>query len=132
MEGTTKEEDRVRYKVDVLLREYDTLREEVIARTNNRFAISGLLGAIMVFVGGKSELDIVWRWTVVLVALVVLTIFWWSIGDVMHQIGAHLIGIEGRVNALLGEQLLEWERATGNRRATRWLYPKFTTRKLVL
>ena len=103
-------------KVDVLLREYDTLRQEIISRTNNRFAIGGYLGAIVVFFCSQSQFSALVRWCVALGALVGLLLLWFMIGYLIEQAASRIAEVESTVNAILGEELLVYE--SRNRR--RW------------
>ncbi len=115
-------------KVDVLLREYDTLRQEIVSRTNNRFAMAGLLVAVAAFVISQPELVASERWGIAIVAFFVSIGGWWTIGFLIRCCAARLMEIEQRVNALVGDELLVWETRNAKRWSARFMYPKSTAR----
>lgn len=101
-------------KIDILLKEYDTLRTEILQRINSRFAIVGLLGALLAFVLSKFEwqpenllLDL--RWPITVCGLALLLGTWWRFGIIIRGLAARVRSIETRVNKLAGEELLSWE-----------------------
>ena len=101
-------------KIDILLKEYDTLRSEMLQRVNARFAIVGLLGALVAFVLSKFEwqpknLPLDLRWLIAALGLAVLLGTWWRFGTIIRGLAARVSSIEGRVNQLAGEDLLTWE-----------------------
>lgn len=114
-------------KVDLLLREYDTLRQEVISRTNNRFAILGLLGTVVAFVCTQTDIALTRQWVVVVVFLVVL---WWIVGYTMRKIGTYLAAVERRINELAGEKLLRWGQSVGDRALYRLLYLRACSKRV--
>ena len=55
MDGTGLMQPESKAKVDVLLKEYDSLRQEAIHRLNNRFHMLGYAGAIITYTAVQSE-----------------------------------------------------------------------------
>lgn len=103
-----------KFKIDILLKEYDTLRAEILQRINARFGIIGFLGTLFAFVLSKWEwqpkncsFDV--RWPIVALGLTVLLGTWWWFGIRMQRLAARVSSIEKRVNQLAGEELLTWE-----------------------
>jgi hypothetical protein len=101
-------------KIDILLKEYDTLRTEILNKINTRYGIIGFLGALFAFVLNKWE----WqpkncpfdtRWPVVIIGLLILFGIWLWIGVLIQGIAVHICSIEKRINQLAGDELLSWE-----------------------
>lgn len=99
----------IQAKIDVLLREYDAVRREIISRTNNRFAIGGYAVAVAAFVGSQPQISPALRWCVALGALVSLCMLWCVIGHLIEVAASRAAEIESRVNAILGEEIMAYE-----------------------
>lgn len=107
-----------KFKIEILLKEYDTLRTEILQRINARFAVVGLLGALFAFAlsevewqSEKFSID-VW-WLILALGVGVLLALWWRLGILIQRMATHLISIEQRVNQFAGEELLTWETKYG-------------------
>lgn len=105
-------------KINILLKEYDTLRAEMLQRMNGRFAIVGLLGALLVLVISKGEwqptgwkLDA--RWLVAVLGASILAGIFWRFGTLIRKLGTRVSKVEQRVNQLAQEDLLAWETCFG-------------------
>ena len=96
-------------KVQILLKEYDTLRAEIASRINQRFAIVGFVLAMVSFVGTKSDLAIPHRWVLGILGLAMSVVLWWRLGHLMKRCSTRICAIERRVNQLMGDELLVWE-----------------------
>lgn len=102
-------------KIDVLMKEYDTLRQEILARSNNRFSILGLMfaaaTALAAFKNTSMLKDIsltTAAWSMA-VWLLLMGAVWWSLGRLIYACNRRLVMIERQVNELAGEELLRWE-----------------------
>jgi hypothetical protein len=98
-----------RAKVEVLLREYDSLRGEVISRLNNRFNLLGYAGAILTYAvfqgGGITD----WRLLCAAGAALALLLVWLWGAKKIRELSRRIAMIEKQVNTLLGDSLLAWE-----------------------
>jgi hypothetical protein len=98
-------------QISILLKEYDSVRAEIRARTDNQFQLLAFAGVAAGWVlsehvrNGERHL---------LVALLVpfLWFLFWNLLQVIKRCGNRLVEIEKQINGLAGEHLLEWE--------TRW------------
>lgn len=108
--------DEQRHKVDILLKEYETLRQEVLARSGQRFALVTVAGGLMAFLI-KTEhwptLVVSTGWTQVTLALVctaALAMIWLRFQFLIERLGAGISRVEQRINALTNDAgLLRWE-----------------------
>lgn len=116
--------DEQRHKVEILLREYETLRQEVLARSGQRFALVTVAGGLMAFLI-KTEKWPAWvisaggtQATLALVGLVVLVVIWRRFQVLIERLGAGISRVEQRVNTLTGDaDLLRWETDQASRRS---------------
>ena len=98
-------------KVEILLKEYDTLREEILQRANQRFqflAISGAIGAVGFFTTSPFS---PFQSVAIIVSAVAVVCVWWRLGQIIAECARRVAEIERRVNKLVGEELLDWERS---------------------
>jgi len=100
-------------KVTVLLKEYDTLRQEIVGRISNRFGLVSFGSALVVFLvtqqPPRGRLVVVGLWVVFLLVL------WWRAGVLIRRCSKRIAEIERKVNSLVGEDLLVWETRIGGR-----------------
>jgi hypothetical protein len=110
-------------KLAALLMEYDKLRDEIVSRLNNRFAVIGYLGAMLAFVisqasgpwwpeppaGINLPKQFFWPGLLILVGLVFLFIVWRRFGFLIKKLSRRISEIEQDVNRLIGEDVLIWE-----------------------
>ncbi|HZQ28048.1 MAG TPA: hypothetical protein VFA94_10160 [Acidimicrobiales bacterium] len=98
-------------RVTVLMKEYDTLRAEILARIRSRFellAVSFAALAVLVKVQSASA----WLIIGLVGGVAVLhTYFGWSIARISDRVAA----IEDEVNGRLADELLRWESRLGSR-----------------
>jgi hypothetical protein len=93
-------------KIDILLKEYDTLRSEIINRIWSRFIVTGLLFAVVPLVSDKAGAPPLLS----LMSLgVVLTGMWWLVSRGIQSCGRRLCELEQQINTLAGDKLLQWE-----------------------
>mgnify|MGYP001590629171 CR=1 FL=1 len=105
-------------KIEILLKEYGTLRTEILQRINARFAVVGLLGALFAFAlsevkGQPGMFSIYVRWLSLALGAGVLVTLWWYLGIIIQRLASHISSIEQRVNQFAGEELLTWETKYG-------------------
>ena len=101
--------------IDILLREYDTLRAEALARIRARFEVVGFIVVSAAFVGSREAVSGSWRLGVGLLALVISGVSWGSFGLALRRLARRLRTIEKKVNKLAGQTLLDWESNPKNR-----------------
>jgi hypothetical protein len=100
-------------KIDILFKEYDTLRAEILNRTNNLFTLMAIGGGVLtLLLSFKNELRL-WLPLLLFFGLIFGFIAWINDRNI-RRIARRLMQIENQVNHLAGgdEPLLEWE--------TRW------------
>jgi hypothetical protein len=108
--------DEQRHKVDILFKEYETLRQEVLARSGQRFALVTVAGGLMAFLLKTED----WPtfvvnkgWTQATLALLcaaALLVIWWRFQFLIERLGTGISRVEQRINALTGDaELLRWE-----------------------
>ncbi len=105
--------DDDRLRIEVLMKEYDTLRAELLGRMDSRFALIGtsVAGAAIIACSGGTGLSI----AVVGAVVALLLLFWLRSGVLMMRCSEGIAAIEERINDLAGYRLLEWESNTRNR-----------------
>ena len=108
-------------KIQVLLAEYGTLRQEIVSRTGTRFGLLGLFLALATFITIPHDGNEYLQYSVGGTALIILLTVWGRLGWLMNRCGIRIVEIEKHVNMLIGEELLVWE----NRRARTLLFHKF-------
>jgi hypothetical protein len=107
-------------KIEILLKEYDRLGQEILGRINNRFVMLGLVGAFLgvVFFKESPILTIqFWglsvRTVLAISGLIALIAIWIYFGYLTGTLARRVSSIEKRVNELAGEDLLMWESRYG-------------------
>jgi hypothetical protein len=98
-------------KIEVLLHEYDTLRQEVMSRYSAQFQTIGAIGVIFAaliaaMVTGLGVVPGLWLIACGFVAFWAL--FLWADADI-SRLAKRLIELEKDVNTRAGETLLVWE-----------------------
>ena len=93
-------------KINILLKEYDTLRAEVLARKNSRFAFVGLISGVAVLLLSRDgEVS----WTLTAITILALCLLWAYIGHLIYRLSKGIQRVEAQVNALAEVPLLQWE-----------------------
>lgn len=108
-------------KVEVLLHEYDTLRAEILSRTQSRFSVCGFTGASLAFVITQNQIG-AWRWFLAVVAVLAIVAIWVNFGFLIRRCANRLVQVEDKVNQLAGEELLGWEHQCVRRAGERLFY----------
>ncbi|MFM9709083.1 hypothetical protein [Streptomyces galilaeus] len=110
--------------IDLMMKEYESLRAEVTQRINARQQAAGYAGAataIIAAIGGDIG---VWRWVIVFAVVLLVVLFLQDSNKAIQRIGLHLQKLERDVNDLAmeiyGREVLTWEtRRQGQRRRER-------------
>lgn len=107
-------------RIDILMKEYDSLRQEILSRTNNRFVMLGLVATFLGFalftensIFESRFLGLDTRAIVVISGILILMAIWLFFGYLVGALAARVSAIERHVNEIAGEQLLEWETRHG-------------------
>jgi hypothetical protein len=96
--------------IEVLLHEYDALRDEVLSRVSARFQLLGYLSIAAALVG-VSSISQHWIWVyVVVITLAILFGLWLYFGWAIKRCAIRLRKIEDEINGILGREVLRWER----------------------
>ncbi len=98
-------------KVTILLKEYEALRAEALARMNARFGFLGLAVGMMSLAYSRDSLTSL----DILVVLAFLVAVWFYIGQLLHRLRKGLERVEAEINRLAGEELLVWETKSSSR-----------------
>lgn len=109
------DEDR-KLRIDILLKEYDTLRTEILQRGNLRVGAIGLFVAIGILFFGESDGAFLWRVVAALLVLGAAGVIWIESWYGVGLCAFRLREVENRVNELAGEELLVWESTWASRR----------------
>ena len=97
-------------KIDILLKEYDTLRVEILQRTKSRFASLGLFSSIIAYGVFRSNphngLQLFFLGFIMFLVFAV----WFALGYCMWRCSNRISEIENKVNQIVGQgDLLRWE-----------------------
>jgi len=96
-------------EIEVLLHEYDSLRDEVLSRISARFQLLGYL-SIAATLLGVSSISNGWHWVpVVVITVAVLIALWLYLGFAVRRCAVRLREIEEEVNDILHRKVLRWE-----------------------
>ena len=104
-------------KLTILMKEYDTLRTEILQRSRQRFAFLGLIGAGAGYVLFKATSLKEFQILGLTVAVVLMACIWMQLGNIIVRCSNRLAEIEIQVNQIAGEDLLKWEH---EKRGSKW------------
>ncbi|WP_319574558.1 hypothetical protein [uncultured Desulfobacter sp.] len=96
-------------KIDVLLKEYDTLKAEILQRIRSRFAFLGLFISVGAFGLFKASDINSFKIGVLFFTALFLFAVWWQLGFVIKRCSKRIAEIEVVINQIAGEKLLRWE-----------------------
>jgi hypothetical protein len=104
-------------KIDILFKEYDTLRGEIITRGNSRdqlleFSALILAGLLAWIVSQPIHWVLIVVVSVILVSII-LTLYRWSVREI-DTIAKRLRKLEKLINEIAVAELLEWETRWGS------------------
>lgn len=91
------------------VKEYDTLRAEIIQRLGHRIAFLALTGAVGVYAFFRDNGLTLYQYFVIAVAVVFMSAVWLHLGNVIGRCSRRIAEIELQINAMAGEVLLRWE-----------------------
>ena len=94
-------------KIDVLLHEYTTLRNEILNNQNHLFQLFAICGAVFIWIM-VHPLDRRF-WLAVAVAVPALCYGLWVIRRDVDKAAKRIRQLEKAINALAGDELLVWE-----------------------
>jgi len=120
-----KQEISDNFKIDILMKEYESLRSEIFHRIDRRFAFLGLTGAVAAIALFKVDKYTVARVSILFASIFVLGAVWFHLGRLIQECSSRISEIEQQVNSLVGDELLVWETRRQNNlfhRVNRTLY----------
>ena len=109
----THEERRL--KIDILLKEYDMLREMIMSRIRSRLAIGGFLIALIGYLTSVADVPATWRILWTSTAAIVIAAVWYRFGQLIKRATLRVVEIEAGINEVAGQELLVWESRLVNR-----------------
>jgi len=109
------QESSDKLRIDILMKEYETLRTEILQRINQRFTWIGLIGAVAAYTFFKVEVCTISSVLILTVAIFILGAIWFYPGLLIHQCSSRISEIENQINSLIGDQLLVWETRRKNK-----------------
>jgi hypothetical protein len=104
--------------VEILFKEYDTLRAEIIARQSGGFQLVIIGGAVFTWFGQRATGQKFWIGMATLVIVSCFLVFR-AVQDI-NLIAKRVGEIEQEINRLAGATLLKWESRLGSQR-TGWI-----------
>ena len=96
-------------KVQILLKEYDSLRAEILQRIGHRFSFLGLTGAVGGYAFFVAKNLSTYQTVVLMIGTIALLGVWWQLGNLIARCSHRIAEIEKTVNSFAGEPLLTWE-----------------------
>jgi len=96
-------------KVQILLKEYDSLRTEILQRIGHRFAFLSFIGALGAYAFFASRDLSVYQTVVLIISVLALFGVWWQLGNLIARCSKRIAAIEKAINSFAGEPLLRWE-----------------------
>ena len=109
MLANRKQEIPDNVKIDILMKEYETLRSEILHRINQRFAFLSLTGAVSAFGFFKVDKHTVASMSILFAAIFILGAIWFHFGRRIQECSSRISEIEQQVNSFVGDELLVWE-----------------------
>lgn len=118
--------------IDILLKEYDTLRQEIVSRINTRFTLLNLSLIALTFVAVqlKGETKAIWAVVVLVGIFIVFATVWWSSGLLVCRLSRQVAVLEKRINSVAGQELLTWEHQVASRNLLHKLTAKLSDETL--
>ncbi len=99
-------------KIHIMLHEYDTLRQEILARTGHGFQIAIAAVALFVFIMLRGTWGTQFWLAIAAVLTLVAIGSWFTLRDI-NKAATNIRRIEQEINGRVGEQLLVWEKQWG-------------------
>jgi hypothetical protein len=98
--------------VQVLFKEYDALRTQILGRTNNGYQLWAI-GAVLLTWLMSRPIDAKF-WAIIGLFVVVFSLFSWTTVRDIQKAAHRLRELEAQINDLAGAPLLEWENLWGS------------------
>ena len=102
-------------RIQILLREYDTLRTEILQRATHRFGFVSVIAVVFSYGVYHSPSLHLYQAVALGFALIIMACIWFQLGVLIARCSQRISEIETLVNTIAGHQLLSWE---GERRKT--------------
>ena len=96
-------------KIEILLKEYDTLRTEMNERFRQRFQFVTIFGAVGAFALFTKQDFIGYQKVCLALTPIVLCTVWFWIGHLIAKASRRIAQIETEINSLAKTKLLCWE-----------------------
>jgi hypothetical protein len=103
--------------IQILFKEYDTLRAEILARVANAYQLHSIAGGLIgLLLTGVLATAVPWKVITLPIGMVVVlwVALWLGLRRVILRCAARLREIEGTINELAGADLLRWETHWGD------------------
>lgn len=101
--------DSDKKRIDILLKEYDTLRQEILARMQFRSQAVGMLAAITAAIAAFKIDDFVMRLQLLATGALFVVWIWYRYAVLIVRCHERVVIIEKKVNELAKADLMEWE-----------------------
>jgi hypothetical protein len=113
----------------ILFKEYDTLRAEIISRTNNIYQVIGIGAALGIAVLSRPAPQGLGKafWVTLSIFSILIVSLWGALHLDISRTGGRLREIEAEVNAITGHELLKWETHWGRSRS--WIVTRAFLRR---
>lgn len=95
--------------IPILLKEYDTLRAEILQRIGHRFAFLGLFGAVGTYAFFSAKKLASHQIVTLTVCAIFLFCVWYQLGNLIARCSKRIGEIEQTINSYTGKELLKWE-----------------------
>jgi hypothetical protein len=109
-------------RVQVLLHEYDSLRDEIQQRIAHVYQVVIICAVLATWLLGRTMDGRFWVGATFM--LLLIAAFGWFNGEDIKRAAAQLRGLEEHINLLSGEDLLTWETHYGGAIAGYWGRPR--------
>jgi hypothetical protein len=99
--------------IEVLLKEYETLRAEILQRIQARFQLIALAGALCGFLTAEADLPNASKWAALVAGLMWLGCVWFWFDRILCELARHMYKIEEAMNQRIRAELMTWEHRKG-------------------
>lgn len=96
-------------KIQILLKEYDSLRVEILQRSSQRFTFLTLFGALGAYSFFVAESLNCYQVLVSIMSALFLFGVWFLLGKIIVRCSRRIAEIEKEINTLSDQVLLRWE-----------------------
>jgi hypothetical protein len=96
-------------KSSILLKEWETLRTEILARMQSQFQLLTFTVVAATFIYSQQRLGNFWRLAGIVIVLMVVWIAWAGFRRAINRCAERIREIEVAVNTLFDDNLLQWE-----------------------